>query len=461
MRNSNQSKESRGFGFIDFEEKISSKKCLESEHILEGRKFNCKEAFPEECKTTREENEQGKKLWLGSLDLEWTADHLKEYFGQYGIVDTCYIAKEKGSEKSRKFGFLFFHDIESVTKVLEIEKHFIEEIEFEVSALKPRKIHEPKKKKISSQTKKNRRNEAKNKAEAIETDKNEVEVLENQKKLINFPKPTKNNSAQLQVPKGTSKISTRDSTRHCTGNTIPDSIPRDQISLDPKNCQQQNNFQDYDSDYTEVYSNYYNIPSSQNQLPLNTNQNHYPLPSSQSKYETNYDCSYQNSNYEPISQQNYGPISQQYYEPVPQKYYEPVPHQNYEPIPQQNYYPAEATARSDQQQNPINHPKQYYSEYCNTQAYQPEEKNEDQTYSNNNYYVYEQNYPAKAPQSQQFQNYSHSTINNNNFPEQRYNGLGRDQNYGYQHETSPQGYHYNQNYYYPTKDNDIRQTKFN
>jgi RNA recognition motif-containing protein len=143
-----KTKESRGFGFIDFACKTSTQKCLATEHLHDGRKFNCKEAFPVECARRREENEQSKKLWLGSLAPEWTGATLTDYFSQFGAVDTCYIAREKGSEKSRKFGFLFFQEIEPVALVLEVPVHTIDGVEIEVKSLKSRRTFGAKQKKI-------------------------------------------------------------------------------------------------------------------------------------------------------------------------------------------------------------------------------------------------------------------------------------------------------------------------
>ena len=135
-----KTKESRGFGFIDFAIKDSASQCLAiNEHYCDGRKFNCKEAFTAESACRREEEEQAKKLWLGSLDPEWSESVLRDYFSQFGEVETSYIAREKGSEISRKFGFLFYKNKEPVAKTLEVPVHVIEGVEIEVKALKSRR----------------------------------------------------------------------------------------------------------------------------------------------------------------------------------------------------------------------------------------------------------------------------------------------------------------------------------
>jgi len=135
-----KTKESRGFGFIDFAEADSAKKCLSiHEHFCDGRKFNCKEAIPVECSGLEEKQAQERKVWVGSLDSEWTDVTMKDYFSNFGEIDTCYIAREKGSEVSRKFGFVFFKSVESVSRVLDIASHSIKGIHVEVKALKSRK----------------------------------------------------------------------------------------------------------------------------------------------------------------------------------------------------------------------------------------------------------------------------------------------------------------------------------
>ena len=134
-----KTKESRGFGFIDFEKITSTQKCLAiEEHFYDDRKFNCKAAIPIEGGGNVGESQQDKKLWVGELDPDWTDAKLKDYFCKFGDIETCYIARKKGSEVSRKFGFIFFKDRESVEKVLETPKHIIDCVHIAVRLLKTR-----------------------------------------------------------------------------------------------------------------------------------------------------------------------------------------------------------------------------------------------------------------------------------------------------------------------------------
>ena len=62
------------------------------------------------------------KIFVAGLKERWKENVLEEYFSQFGEVDTCYIAKEKGTEKSRKFGFVFFKKAETVQEVMNVKK---------------------------------------------------------------------------------------------------------------------------------------------------------------------------------------------------------------------------------------------------------------------------------------------------------------------------------------------------
>merc|ERR1711874_600924 len=107
-----------------------------------NRKFDCKAAIPIQFSSLRENKENEKRIFVGGLKKNWTEVELKEYFQQFGKIDTCYIAKKKDSEISRKFGFVFFDQAEVLRKVFDQEKHIIKGVEVFVKQLKPRKTKE-------------------------------------------------------------------------------------------------------------------------------------------------------------------------------------------------------------------------------------------------------------------------------------------------------------------------------
>lgn len=131
-------KESRGFGYVDFETKEQLDQCLMATHYLDDRKFDCKATIPIEFSSIRESQENEKRLFVGGLRAEWTDKELREYFSKFGSIETCYIAKKKDSELSRKFGFVFFNSPSTVEKVIKAE-HCINGTDIFVRQLKPRK----------------------------------------------------------------------------------------------------------------------------------------------------------------------------------------------------------------------------------------------------------------------------------------------------------------------------------
>ena len=51
-----------------------------------------------------------KKLFIGNLAWETTAEQLQEAFEKFGTVSDAFVAKDKFSGRSRGFGFVTFDD---------------------------------------------------------------------------------------------------------------------------------------------------------------------------------------------------------------------------------------------------------------------------------------------------------------------------------------------------------------
>lgn len=138
LKRNQTTNDSRGFGYCKFEEKAAKISCLKATHALDDRRFDCKPAIPITDLQQKQSEDTEKKIFVAGLKERWREVVLNDYFSQYGAVETCYIAKEKGTEKSRKFGFVFFKETETVQKVMNVKKHIIENVLINVKHLMPR-----------------------------------------------------------------------------------------------------------------------------------------------------------------------------------------------------------------------------------------------------------------------------------------------------------------------------------
>lgn len=66
-------------------------------------------------------------MFIGGLSGQTTPENLKKYFETFGPVSECMIMKDAITKRSRGFGFITFSDAASVDKVLEVEKHVLDE----------------------------------------------------------------------------------------------------------------------------------------------------------------------------------------------------------------------------------------------------------------------------------------------------------------------------------------------
>lgn len=81
------------------------------------------------------------KMFIGGLSGTTTPDNLKNYFEKFGTVSECMIMKDAITKRSRGFGFITFSDPNSVEKVLEVEKHTLDEKAIDPKRAFPRQKH--------------------------------------------------------------------------------------------------------------------------------------------------------------------------------------------------------------------------------------------------------------------------------------------------------------------------------
>ena len=74
---------SRGFGFITFGDASSVEKVIGvPNHVLDGKKIDPKHATPKNKGRTN----RTKKIFVGGVSQETSADEVKQYFSQFGKV---------------------------------------------------------------------------------------------------------------------------------------------------------------------------------------------------------------------------------------------------------------------------------------------------------------------------------------------------------------------------------------
>jgi RNA recognition motif-containing protein len=75
-----------------------------------------------------EEQVEGKRLYVGNLNYRTTDEGLKEHFGQAGTVEDATVITDKGSGRSKGFGFVEMSTPEEALKAIEMlnEKEFDE-----------------------------------------------------------------------------------------------------------------------------------------------------------------------------------------------------------------------------------------------------------------------------------------------------------------------------------------------
>jgi len=58
------------------------------------------------------------QLFVGSIKEEMSEEHLREYFSQFGSVDSVDITKDRNTGQRRGFGFVTFNDYDPVDKII-------------------------------------------------------------------------------------------------------------------------------------------------------------------------------------------------------------------------------------------------------------------------------------------------------------------------------------------------------
>lgn len=84
-----------------------------------------------------EEERTARKIFVGGLNRNTTADSLRDYFAAFGAIHHTEVLFDKLTGRSRGFGFVTFEDAESINNVVD-RHHTIDESQVEVRRAIPR-----------------------------------------------------------------------------------------------------------------------------------------------------------------------------------------------------------------------------------------------------------------------------------------------------------------------------------
>lgn len=139
-----QSKRSRGFGFVTFSSMGEVDEAMAARpHTIDGRVVEPKRAVAREESTKPGAHVTVKKLFVGGIKEDTEEHHLREYFEEYGKIDSIEVITDKQTGKRRGFGFVTFDDHDPVDKIVLQKYHTINGHNAEVrKALSRQEMHE-------------------------------------------------------------------------------------------------------------------------------------------------------------------------------------------------------------------------------------------------------------------------------------------------------------------------------
>lgn len=132
-------KKPRGFGFVTFADPACVAEVVrgDQEHYIDSKKVDPKLAT---VKTEMGGSTQNvvKKVFVGGISTQTTAEEVKKYFSQYGLVTDVDLKYDKATQRMRGFGFVGFQSEDVVEQVCQTHFHQLNGKTVEVKKAEPR-----------------------------------------------------------------------------------------------------------------------------------------------------------------------------------------------------------------------------------------------------------------------------------------------------------------------------------
>ena len=103
-------------------------------HSLDGKKIDPKHATPK----SKSKANKTKKIFVGGVSQETSADEVKAYFNQFGKVEEAVMLMDQQTKRHRGFGFVTFENEDVVDRVCEIHFHTIKNKKVECKKAQPK-----------------------------------------------------------------------------------------------------------------------------------------------------------------------------------------------------------------------------------------------------------------------------------------------------------------------------------
>lgn len=109
-------------------------------HVLDGKKIDPKHATP---KNRPRQTHRTKKIFVGGVSQDTSADEVKAYFNQFGKVEETVMLMDQQTKRHRGFGFVTFENEDVVDRVCEIHFHTIKNKKVECKKAQPKEAVTP------------------------------------------------------------------------------------------------------------------------------------------------------------------------------------------------------------------------------------------------------------------------------------------------------------------------------
>eukprot|EP01018_Ginkgo_biloba_P023349 Gb_29428 [translate_table: standard] len=106
----------RGFGFVTYADPSVVDKVIQDKHVLDGRTVEIKRTIPRGNVPSK--GPKTKKIFVGGIPTSITEDEFKDYFSKFGKIVEHQIMQDRGSGRSRGFGFVTFDSEQVVEDIL-------------------------------------------------------------------------------------------------------------------------------------------------------------------------------------------------------------------------------------------------------------------------------------------------------------------------------------------------------